>query len=247
MPNFVTNVLYGENLSTLPIFSKGENLVIRFDFNKLIPMPEELSIESRSTPIFNLTQDFNICELLDFLKLYNIISKDEDLFDISINDIKKIQDVDDMNLIFKSYSRILFILSCVDVSNFDLQLYRKYENNQRKYGFTTWYTWRNHYWGTEWNAINTLFATDGNTIAFSTAGSAPIPVIRKLSKKYPDIEFKLWYVDEGLQSNRGIFTFRDGLEDSSFASYDVICKDIQDRIEKMSQKIYVGPNSITEK
>lgn len=46
MPNWVTNKLRGENISSLPIFTTGENGEKQLDFNTLIPMPEELNIIS---------------------------------------------------------------------------------------------------------------------------------------------------------------------------------------------------------
>jgi len=70
-----------------------------------------------------------------------------------------------------------------------------------------WYDWSVDNWGTKWNVYAThntdanedetinLFNTDGQ---FLTAWSPPIPVIRKLQQDYPDYEFTLEYVDEGM-------------------------------------------------
>jgi hypothetical protein len=48
MPNHVQNILRADGISELPIYDSNENGEKFFDFNKVIPMPESLQIESGS-------------------------------------------------------------------------------------------------------------------------------------------------------------------------------------------------------
>jgi len=89
-------------------------------------------------------------------------------------------------------------------------------HNLLNHGATTWYTWCINNWGTKWNAYN--FDTQNsinNLIIFNTAWSAPIPVIKQLSKKYPDIYFTLEWADEDFGANTGVIRFLNGNELSS--------------------------------
>ena len=64
-------------------------------------------------------------------------------------------------------------------------------------------------WGTKWNADNTEIL-DGNSIEFTTAWSAPIPVIVALSKKYPDVRFAHIWADEDMGCNTGSLVYLNG-------------------------------------
>lgn len=69
-------------------------------------------------------------------------------------------------------------------------------SNKRKYGYSDWYDFCCEKWGTKWNASNVEVHPDGS-ISFQTAWSPPVPIIKELSKKYPNVSFRITYVDEG--------------------------------------------------
>ena len=73
--------------------------------------------------------------------------------------------------------------------------------NQYLYGYTDWHDWCIGNWGTKWNAFETEIR-DG-CLYFQTAWGAPLNVIKELSKKYPDTEFKLTYASEDYGRNCG--------------------------------------------
>ena len=62
-----------------------------------------------------------------------------------------------------------------------------------------WYDWNIANWGTKWDASNTYFATkeDGTLqYSFATAWSPPLPVLRKLSKRFPKVPIYFHFKEE---------------------------------------------------
>ena len=75
-------------------------------------------------------------------------------------------------------------------------------------GYWNWYDWRvgkaetrflDGHWGTKWNACCSIQIGNANDraadIHFLTAWSPPVPVIRDLSRNYPDLAFTLKYFE----------------------------------------------------
>lgn len=62
-------------------------------------------------------------------------------------------------------------------------------------------------WGCKWNAIDIEF--DDNTYYFLTPWNPPIPVIKKISLKYPKTHFTLEWAEE-TGSDSGSITFLNG-------------------------------------
>lgn len=63
-----------------------------------------------------------------------------------------------------------------------------------------WYDWKIKYWGTKWNAYNTVdtVITDGCiTTTFDTAWSPPIPIFKAIEKAFPEVTLEAYYIDEG--------------------------------------------------
>lgn len=48
-----------------------------------------------------------------------------------------------------------------------------------------WYEWHWAYWGTKWNAVDTVIEDD-DTVRFSTAWGAPEPIFRAISRMFPE-------------------------------------------------------------
>jgi hypothetical protein len=82
---------------------------------------------------------------------------------------------------------------------------RKSENNKSKTpikdGFNSGgYEWCCSNWGTKWNALHQseVKRTRGNAyMEFDTAWAPPIPIMKILIKKYPNVEFELEFSEEG--------------------------------------------------
>jgi len=71
-----------------------------------------------------------------------------------------------------------------------------------------WYDWRINNWGTKWNAYDFNDIEPGS-YGFCTAWSPPIPVIRALSKLFPEVRIEIEYHDEG-DEFKGRMVFRNG-------------------------------------
>lgn len=196
MPNWVENRLsYNGNETEIKEMLEKiryDNATIgTIDFNKIIPMPKSLDIEcgSRTDKGIEMVKNYleNLpAELKGKEGTYEEILEDlhNDSADISDDEEKKIWDVG---------------VTAVD--------------NLYKYNAPTWYEWCNDNWNTKWNACgydeNTDYS-DSDFIWFQTAWSAPIPVIKKLSEMYPNIELTLEFADEDLGQNCGEMKFKGG-------------------------------------
>ena len=196
MPNWVENKLsYNGNEAEIKEMLKKiryDNATIgTIDFNIIIPMPKSLDIEcgSRTDKGIEMVKNYleNLpAELKGKEGTYEEVLEDlhNHSADISDDEEKKIWDIG---------------ITAVD--------------NLYKYNAPTWYEWCNDNWNTKWNACgydeNTDYS-DSDFIWFQTAWSTPIPVIKKLSEMYPNIELTLEFADEDLGQNCGEMKFKDG-------------------------------------
>lgn len=93
-----------------------------------------------------------------------------------------------------------------------LRLGQAYIDNKSKYGFSTWYGWRNHNWGTKWNSYDNKIKRnkDGKIvyIEFQTAWSVPEPILEKLAK---ECDFAILYAEEDIDSNCGVGRANNGV------------------------------------
>lgn len=80
---------------------------------------------------------------------------------------------------------------------------------REKYGKDNWYDWSIEHWGTKWNCCNAEKA--GFSFTFETAWSAPVPVIKELSRQFPDVDIALDYADEDIGRNCGTYVFSGGV------------------------------------
>jgi len=178
MPNHVKNILTMKGISKLPLFAESEKGK-RFDFDKIIPMPPSLNLESGTM------EDIAIEAVL------RAVAETQYGFER-----KKARPV----MCDDEYKRRLE--SCGKTEEELLEMGLQYITNKVRYGATTWYDWCNAHWGTKWNAYENDII-DSDTITFQTAWSCPIPVIIQLSKMYPDLQVEIWWADEDMGSNTG--------------------------------------------
>ncbi len=85
---------------------------------------------------------------------------------------------------------------------------KTYIDNILNYGADTWYDWCSQNWGSKWGAMQSYINDDN--FGFDTAWSAALPVTKKLSEMFPDVEFSHEYADEDIGSNCGRFKFKSG-------------------------------------
>lgn len=188
MPNHVKNIIciYGDSEQIKRILQEIQNDEIgigSLDFNKLIPMPQSLNIESGSR-----TQEG--------LQLYHSFL-DENNIPEEISD-------EGLQALITQYVK----QTEVDPEVFMLGK-QTYENIVH-YGYPTWYEWSNANWGTKWNAYEFIPYDVGNSISFLTAWNGVPQILAVLSEKYPDISFGYSWADENIGYNVGMETYLNG-------------------------------------
>lgn len=134
-----------------------------FDFNKIIPMPEELYV-------IDGAQGNRGLALLYKKAIDDGDGKMTTVIETLVNEEDR------------------FLPKTIDeVKTIDEELALKWIHNFQNYGSSTWYKWRIKHWETKWNASEASSKLEENgdiSIRFQTPWAAPIPVIMALSKKY---------------------------------------------------------------
>ena len=140
MPNHVKNIVKMEGITKLPLFKMEydeyeKRDVVCFDFNKIIPMPESLNIESGS-----MTDEAIIYYVTDkcTVPLRALGAEDKELVDKKVtNSFSK-----------DSWAKEVFIRALERAHYMPVQekeeFYKKgktYVSNIRNYGHATWYGW----------------------------------------------------------------------------------------------------------
>lgn len=214
MPNYVRNIVQMKGIAYEPLYV-DDNGCKRFDFNKLIPMPESLNIESGSMTdegiVYFLTERCSIPlqgltpekKLLVNTLVHNMFAGSNWPEEIFRRVMARANDETEEE------RQRLYDAGKIYVSNYEL------------YGATTWYGWRCGAWGTKWNACETVIIDD-DTIAFDTAWSNPWPILLKMAEMYPDRTISHWWADEDMGSNTG-YRFLQG---------EVSCEELYDQDDK---------------
>lgn len=214
MPNWVCNhlIIHGENATEImrSLLIKNENSDCNYDldFNKIIPMPEDLNIISGSTT--NDCAKLYINAMLEGCDAYtkyaglyvkafgkNFYMSETEQAE-TMKSALRYKDHESDELLFKTKA--------------DVYAYGKRAlDNYAKYGAKDWYDWSIQNWGTKWNACHTQI-NDINepNIYFDTAWSPPLPVINQLSKKYPDLTFEFAFAEEQAGISTGDMVVQNG-------------------------------------
>lgn len=91
------------------------------------------------------------------------------------------------------------------------------------------------YWGTKGNAINSIFYEEDGVFLFQTLNAAPVPVIERLAKRFPNHIFTFCWADEG-GGNCGEILYEYGHE-----SYGFYPEDGTDGQEELYQECWGQP------
>lgn len=203
------------------------------DFNKVIPMPECLNVESGSrtdeaiSHYMSLINPYGHC-------IWNILQAEFE-FGIKIPEITVSQYQDLCNAICKERHTI-FLKNSLPFHQLKKDLVldgEKYVNNFKQYQHTTWYGWCCEHWGTKWNSYGykeDCPKFENNIIYFETAWNPPKPVIDKLAKMFPDVTIEHSWADEDSGYNTGKTTYTKGkkinfaIKDNTKESYELYAK-----------------------
>lgn len=113
----------------------------------------------------------------------------------------------------ESREQLLACIRSLDCAEMYLGPARQFKENVEKYGHGTWYGWCKEHWGTISNAEDPNVAVDPERliVTFTTASAFPKPIAVALSKKWPESEIRVLYVDEHLRWGRD-YRLRNGRE-----------------------------------
>ena len=189
MPNWVQSYIEFEGTQSNidKVFDKIRSLNNNdrdniFDFDRLIPMPKALNIESGSRS--NLAYSYYMLSVYDSIP--NDSYTDEQTVRIRIEN----EDEESRTELFN--------------------LGKQIKDNIDRYGTADWYSWCIDNWGTKWSACDAV--RDGSTMFFRTAWSWPEPIINKLAELCHgyDVDFHGKWADEDCGNNAGEFCAEDG-------------------------------------
>ena len=173
----------------------------RLDFNKLVPMPQELNEMGgdcgEKKEIVNEWKEFtkevqitpaNVDEYIE--KFRNEVRENPEKYPESAKSVN-------LETTEREWGGI-------SVPDFQYQMYRI--AGKVKYGFSSWYYWSIANWGTKWNAYETEF--DEEYLYFKTAWDTPLPIFEKMASLNPDTWFQVKYCDEATGRNCGIVEYK---------------------------------------
>lgn len=200
---------------------------VRFDFNKIIPMPESMKIISGSVTqncmklfLDHITENQN--EAPNYLMAYEKTNN---------SPFTRLGDSQRKELMESCLSHIEFetkektFASKQSVYDYG----KKALDNVIKYGYLDWYEWSYAHWGTKWNACHTQYdESKPNEIYFETAWSDVRQLIFELSKMYPDNVFNYEYAEEFIGNYTGSAEFQNGeiIRDLEYEHYSKDAYDI---------------------
>ena len=198
MPNWVQNDIYlhGEEKDIKAVLELVKSEESEFDFNKIVPMPKELEIESSSKN-----------ELAIICYLSNKLAVPFDKLDE--NYLKHVTNMFDDN-----WAKTLYYERMPNGKEEFDELYELGKTcceNIRKYGYVDWYDWHRDKWGTKWNACEVYI--DDNHISFQTAWSVPDPILEAFAYICDEhnVTFDGEYADEDRGHNSGHISSENGI------------------------------------
>lgn len=100
-----------------------------------------------------------------------------------------------------------------------------HEGQEPEYAYSKFgYEWSISFWGTKWNSLESRVDSNSRRTlyCFDTAWSPPTPVILAMSQKFPNLNFKLKYWEQGC-AFKGICECENGVvlrdESSNYRGY----------------------------
>lgn len=198
MPNWVQNniYLYGEEDDIKKVLELVKSNESVFDFNKIIPMPKELQIDSSSDNDLAILCYLSNRLAIPFEKL----------------DKKYLKYV--TNMFDDNWAATLYYERLPNrKEDFDklYELGKTCCSNIDKYGYIDWYKWCINNWGTKWGACEEY--VEDNFISFQTAWNVPDPILEAFAyicDEY-NVTFKGKYADEDRGSNAGYISSDNGI------------------------------------
>ena len=201
MPNNIKNILRveGEPGEVARFFADihggydDYDQEIYMDFNKIIPMPPSLAIESgtRTTQGLEMYQGF----MQESAALATL--------GVTMGRADSTAHLERVATLIEKYDKMQ--AARPDTWNLGKQAFE----NLAQHGATTWYDWCCQNWGTKWNAYEQARCGDGE-ISFQTAWSGVRDLMEQVIVQYPDLHFEYSYADEHIGYNVAQFEYEHG-------------------------------------
>ena len=217
MPNHVRNILTfdcDENKlkEILERIQDDEVGIGSIDFNKIISIPKSLNMTCGS--IKKDTISLYLTSINPDISYFGTDKLSSELFSNVRSKMETVQKYNKYNIRMTENqikNSVNSVIQWPEYKNksFDevqaslVNMGKQYVDNGLNYGATTWYDWCIREWETKWSAFDYDEYVGGNSIAFSTAWSAPTPVIKRISELYQDILINHQWADEDLGFNVG--------------------------------------------
>lgn len=239
MPNWVKNrIITGSRELTEKLIEKygtleGDEEIksMQFDFNKIIPMPEDLKIEF-STKSDNALSLYltKVSPYVEYFGEDNDKLSYDEFNDIKNNISKHLMCSHSLTLNEDSLTKVLEKYN--DELDSMLKLGERQVNNVMRYDAVNWYEWSINNWGTKWNSSSLEIDEKKQTLSFETAWDPAIPVFLEITRQNPTKRFAFLYADEAIGSHVGYIlasnghidykgTFEDYSEDAYKLSFDL--------------------------
>ena len=206
MPNWTYNRIKCKKSIGDKILTITEN-GYSFDFNKLIPMPDDLKLDAGS-----IEGDYIACYYLylnddEKNKLMKLLKSKEasychNYWNKYKDDIKKLENNPKrLNKKINNFNGLFDFDKEKQFTSIN-ELGKQYVENIKKYNFPQWYDWCVKNWGTKWNVeedVDIVYDKniDEYDISFQTAWSVPTGIVKRYSELCEDDEEFYWeYEDE---------------------------------------------------
>ncbi len=229
MPNWVANYLTidGKNADKVLqnyLIKDKESNEYKFDFNRILPMPEALDIISGSVTDNCIAVYLNSLSRQEVEEKIKLIYNNA-LFPQLIKGNRYLKSPTEIDKIVKDLAGAVgnwnesnepIFKTKKDIVDYGKQAI----DNIIKYGAMDWYDWSIKNWGTKWNACDTTYNEKSpNEIWFNTAWNDVRKLIKEMSKKHPDNTFYYTYSEEQMGYYDGKATIKNGeiLEDIQYA------------------------------
>lgn len=193
MPNHVRSKITMKNITKKDIFSTNDDNERYLDFEKIIPMPEEIqNTKEDSVTYWGMLAYLVGCS--DSINYYYRFMDNKPIIN---------------KVVLPTKERIKEVAETLNITVTELEEFGKqYIENARKYGSVSWYDWSNLNWGCKWNSYD-LYEEDNDNIFISTPWAPPDGIFVQLSKDNPYDRIYVRYANED-PSIGGYLEYLDG-------------------------------------
>jgi hypothetical protein len=178
MPNYCMNkiVFWGDDGLIADLKTKVKSEESLFDFNRIIPMPDEVRNTEHGSVSF--ASEAAALYLIDGT-INNHLRWMMERYDVGVTELEAT------------------IESWESQGKVDLSMGKRIIANREHFqGCGDWYEWAIENWGTKWEASEVTVSN--NMVTFETAWSPSVPVVERLSSMFEELTIEYKYFEPGI-------------------------------------------------